>query len=472
MDIRSRWRARQESIGRRWRFTTTGRGLRRFRRNSRTKLTGEAEPSAVKFATFYYPGFYSCPLRNAAAGKIVDEWKLLEELTVSPFIETPRIEPALGHTASSDPRALAEEARLAVLHGVDAFIFNHYSDGQREELGVPITTFSGLDTDLKFALNICCHMPKRKVPFGVQDTGVTELARLSEAAFTALAQDLTVRFVNHPRYLRHQGRAVLTMYHVNAMVLLYGPRGLKARLDILRRILRSHGHEAYIVGLYSVVGSWSRRTPGIDELPFDAFSCYVALPDFESQQPVQPFDLAAGRTLQAMQERPESGTAIVACVGAGWNATARGAAGYDPDRDGLAFPYYPVVVGDEPAAFERFLREAARAALDRPGFNRDLLFLGPWNEWTEGCYLLPDMRHGLGKLEAIRRVKEDLAASGGNGKILSGREKPVGRDPANIVASEQCDQFGQEPKILRREPLMVRENADRSIPSRPLPSKT
>lgn len=369
----------------------------------------------MQFATFYYPGYYSCPVRNTSAGTVINEWRLLKEPPASVFVETPPIEPALGHTDSSDPRALAEEARLAVRHGVDAFIFNHYSDGQREELGAPVAAFAGLDTKLQFALNICCHMPKRKLPFGMQDIGVAPLAQLTEAAFGALVHDLAVRFLDHPRYLRHERRAVVTMYHVNAMVLLYGPGGLKTRLDILRSILRSYGHEAYVVGLYSVAGGWSRRTPGIDELPFDAFSCYVALPDFESLEPVQAFEVAAERSLLAMQERPDGGTPIVACVGAGWNATARGAPGYDPDRHGLAFPYYPVVVGDEPAAFERYLRKVARAVLDRPGFERDLLFLGPWNEWTEGCYLLPDTRHGPGKLEAIRRVKADLAMAVGSG---------------------------------------------------------
>jgi hypothetical protein len=39
---------------------------------------------------------------------------------------------------------------------------------------------------------------------------------------------------------------------------------------------------------------------------------------------------------------------------------------------------------------------------------QDMLFLGPWNEWNEGCYLLPDARYGAAKLEAVRRVKADL----------------------------------------------------------------
>jgi hypothetical protein len=271
---------------------------------------------------------------------------------------------------------LAEEAGLAVQHGVDAFIFNHYSDGQREELGIPVTAFAGLDTKLQFALNICCHMPKRKVPFGVQDKGVAPLTQLTEAAFGALVHDLAARFVPPSAVLATRG----TRRGDDVSRERHGPTIWSSRLerpDILRKILRSYGHEAYVVGLYSVAGGWSCRTPRVDELTFDAFSCYVALPDFESQKPVQAFEDAARRSLLAMQERPCAGTTIVACIGAGWNATARGALGYDPGRHGLAFPYYPVVVGDEPVAFEQYLRQAVRAVQNFAGSTRICCFSVP-----------------------------------------------------------------------------------------------
>lgn len=32
------------------------------------------------------------------------------------------------------------------------------------------------------------------------------------------------------------------------------------------------------------------------------------------------------------------------------------------------------------------------------------VLLNAWNEWTEGCYLLPEERTGNGCLEAVKRV--------------------------------------------------------------------
>jgi hypothetical protein len=365
----------------------------------------------VKFAAFYYPGYYSCPVRNEAAGNPIDEWKLLQGESVSVFVATEPIQPALGYTDCSNPNVLAEEASLAAAHGVDAFIFNYYFDGKYEELAAPIDTFAGINTEVEFALNICCHMPKRKLPFGVHDTDIAPFVHLTEQQFHELADDLARRFFGHRRYLRRDGCVVLTMYHVNALVLLYGPEGLRKRLAIFRDALLEHGLNMYLIGLYSVAGGWSHQTLGIDELPFDSFSCYVALPDFESCAPVQHYMLAAEKSLQAMRVRSSCGRSVVVCVGAGWNATPRGAPDYDPKIHGLSFPYYPIIVGDQPAAFEHYLRKASEVALADPSFLQDLLFLGPWNEWTEGCYLLPDTRYGLAKLEAVRRVKDALKAS-------------------------------------------------------------
>ena len=31
-------------------------------------------------------------------------------------------------------------------------------------------------------------------------------------------------------------------------------------------------------------------------------------------------------------------------------------------------------------------------------------FLNAWNEWTEGCYLLPEEQTGTARLEAIKRT--------------------------------------------------------------------
>jgi hypothetical protein len=46
----------------------------------------------------------------------------------------------------------------------------------------------------------------------------------------------------------------------------------------------------------------------------------------------------------------------------------------------------------------------AKAWLDTRPTQTPLVTINSWNEWTEGSYLLPDMRWGYDYLRAVHRV--------------------------------------------------------------------
>lgn len=53
---------------------------------------------------------------------------------------------------------------------------------------------------------------------------------------------------------------------------------------------------------------------------------------------------------------------------------------------------------------EHFWPEKDGAWLDARPRQTPLLTFNSWNEWTEGSYLLPDMRWGCSYLRAVRNV--------------------------------------------------------------------
>ena len=80
--------------------------------------------------------------------------------------------------------------------------------------------------------------------------------------------------------------------------------------------------------------------------------------------------------------------------------------GAEYDIAALVYPgYHPEPRWKELGLFPEGLRRA-KDWCDRntpPGYPK-LISINAWNEWIEGSYLEPDEKHGMGYLEAIRRV--------------------------------------------------------------------
>ena len=68
-----------------------------------------------------------------------------------------------------------------------------------------------------------------------------------------------------------------------------------------------------------------------------------------------------------------------------------------------------VVQNSTPHTFEASLHRA-KDYVDSHPEQPPLITINSWNEWTEGSYLLPDMRWGYAYLEAIRKVFLNITA--------------------------------------------------------------
>lgn len=68
-----------------------------------------------------------------------------------------------------------------------------------------------------------------------------------------------------------------------------------------------------------------------------------------------------------------------------------------------------VLTDSTPKKFEKFLYELSTQTMKQFPANKQLLFLNAWNEWAEGNHLEPDLKYGMGYLEAVKNVKDRLA---------------------------------------------------------------
>jgi hypothetical protein len=86
----------------------------------------------------------------------------------------------------------------------------------------------------------------------------------------------------------------------------------------------------------------------------------------------------------------------------GWDPSPR--TNQDTEWHGrFGYPYSNTIVNNTPANFKAALRMTKDKLLADPNGLR-ILNINCWNEWTEGSYLEPDTKHGMGYLEAIKEV--------------------------------------------------------------------
>lgn len=358
----------------------------------------------MRTAAYVYTGWHPIAERDAAFHPGFTEWELVRACQPRfPGHAQPKV-PGLGEYDDRDPVAFGQRLALAAAHGIDAFVFGvFWCRGKRVfEAGLDQGFLGGPHAaTLPFACMWANRMPRRVLPVTRADLPVIDPTRLvssDEDDFVQFVAMLATNYFHRANYVTVAGRSYLSIFDSTFFVRELGPEGARRAIAAARTWLREHGHRDLHL---AAIEPNAEVLPLVREIGFDSVTHYVLLPDWKG-----PFEqdyryYAELRAGQWQQFASRSGLPYMPAVAPGWDASARGAdfGNARPDK----YPWWPVVTGEHPELFAAALQRAVEFR-SAHGVDDPLVLIASLNEWSEGHYLEPDARFGMGWLEAVRSV--------------------------------------------------------------------
>jgi len=371
-----------------------------------------------QIAVYYFPNYHPDPRNARVHGPGWTEWELVRRAEPRfPGHNQPRI-PQWGYEDESDPAVMAKKIEAAASHGVDAFIFDWYwyDDGPFLERGLEKGFLNERNSGkLKFALMWANHDWTDIHPARLDECQSGRHTLLYPGTITRetfdRAVDYTIeRYFKHPDYWQIDGAPYFSIYDLPAMVRsLGGVKGLREALVSFRARTRAAGfkdlHLNQVLWNTGILpGETAMRDPGslLETLGFDSFTSYVWVHHAALDQFPETDYRAVFRQYRTYWEQVSKEIRLPYFPNAtvGWDSSPRTL----PSDKFLnaGYPFTPVISGSTPECFRAALQEI-KERMDQAN-QLKILTVNSWNEWTEGSYLEPDTRSGMGYLEAIREI--------------------------------------------------------------------
>ncbi len=384
------------------------------------KKTREGTCSAEVLPTvvvIYCPLWHSYDLQSAWKGEGWCEWELLKSAPARFHGHHQPLQPTWGYFDESDPRWAAKEIDLAADHGIGVFLFDWYwySGVKIMEAALERGFLEARNRmRLRFALMWANHdwADIFPAPYG-KPWHCLLPSRHSARDLNRLMDYCAEHYFCQPNYWRLDGKLFFSVFLPMRLVeQLGGPAKTKRSLQAIDRRLRA----ARLPPIH-----WNAMTGSAKELPvlkqagFGTTTTY----NLTGSGKVGPKDGPIEQYTDFMDAHRRHWSAMgsttlphLPVVTMGWDVSPRcqrdvpwppAAPKGAKDRP---YPYMHVVVGNTPERFEQLCREARRHV--NPDCHRDtgpkVVVVNAWNEWTEGCYLLPEKKYGDAYLRALRRA--------------------------------------------------------------------
>lgn len=371
----------------------------------------------IQTAVYYFPNYHIDPRNEKIHGKGWTEWELMKCAQPRfPGHDQPKI-PLWGYEDEADPTVMAKKIDAAADHSIDVFVFDWYwYEGPFLERALNEGFLKAENNSrLKFALMWANHDWKNFHPGSRNVSSYpTDFPWTTTYDTVGFVWDYVIEhYLRQPNYWRLNGKPYFSIYAFNRFIIQMG--GVEAAAEVIAS-LDKKARKAGLPGVH-VNGIWYdllENHPGCSACPQSDWKTRIGVDSYTSYNnvcigkewftefPFVNYLTMAGDYLEiaekAMNTLPAPYYPVVTM---GWDSSPRTVQSelYD-NKPG--YPYLPVME-PTPEKFAKVLENTRNCLLSRPKTER-IMFINAWNEWTEGSYLEPDEKYGLGYLNAIEHV--------------------------------------------------------------------
>ena len=374
---------------------------------------GEGAKRRPDVVAVYYPHWHSYDHGSAWKGEGWTEWEGVKAAVPRfPGHQQP-LRPTWGYFDESDPKWSAREIDLAADHGIDVFLFDWYwySGVKNMEEALERGFLKAANRDrMKFALMWANHHRRDQFcPDLAKERTVWLPSRHSPRDLERALDYCVEHYFRQPNYWRVDGRMFFSIFQATEFVKQLG--GPQETAQLLQKMDQRLGQAGLPPIHWNGMVADPKSAAILKEAGFSSTSRYnvnttgKAGPDLIEQYE----DLMQAHRDHWQKMTAESPLVNLPVVTTGWDVTPRCRQEVPwpfpvaPTSGKREYPYGPLVVGNTPERFEQLLRDAARH-VERDPRQPFAVLINAWNEWTEGCFLLPEERTGTARVEAVQRT--------------------------------------------------------------------
>jgi len=355
-------------------------------------------------AAYIWPSCHDDPLgREKLWPEGIGEWEVIKKGDRRFQGHYQPRQPLWGYEMDNDPKVVEKWIDVATDHGVNVFIYDWYWYE-----GGPFLESALNDGFLKAKNNskmqFCIMWANHDVRHNYwnyhrygDDTSILWDAKVDWENFKIIVDRVINQYFKQPNYLKINGEPVFSIFSARKLMESFGGSREETRkaLDYFRDEVKKAGfpglHIQEVRGARSLMAEQAIKgfQNHVNALGFNSVTLYN-MGGFDQDYVVHGTNsIKIREQFDAILDIP-----FFPCVSMGWDDTPR-----FPDKGIQDVINY----NNSPESFATLLYKAKKYADSRPEQPR-LIIINAWNEWVEGSYLLPDMLHGFGYLEAVKDV--------------------------------------------------------------------